>query len=560
MDEPHLQDELARLLDLESLADVLSLAARPRFAVLACDTPRVTHAALRLTHERVEAARRERVSLSLYDPYGAFPVALDRALPPEELAQWTLTHLLDALQPGALQVLDLSCALKADQEPWTFVFHRMNERRNLLARALHGALILCLPSWLRTVFAHEAPDFWSIRSASANITIPPPHGVRIEILRELRSPADTWVPPTVFHPPGDWLEESWYEPSWRSLADRDLDRAFEELAGGRPHLALRAAADARHHIEERKQQGFNADVVETRFRVCLAAALCELGRSDEALSALAPLLKLTPAHALVPAGIILTASGHLTAAIPLLEQALAHARDLRRHDPSRSEWLRLLVSRGAALVDAYLLHGDLDRAEPLTEESLTLLRDHGARAYPGEDEERARLLAEGLLRQGLLAWARGRPTEAIDRCNEALAELRSHGSWTPLEWTRGLVHPASMRSAALHLANLGDLHDLRGDSARAELAHQESLEFCRRLASVNPDSLRDRAALAAALLRWIDLMERRADRSSTELLPLWNEARDLLRDLLAIAPDRDDWRRRLDACSVALARLRSPPA
>ncbi|MFZ6182255.1 hypothetical protein ACOXH8_26205 [Nannocystis pusilla] len=47
---------------------------------------------------------------------------------------------------------------------WEFLFHRMNEQRNAIARTLHGTLALALPPALVRVFLEEAPDVASIRS------------------------------------------------------------------------------------------------------------------------------------------------------------------------------------------------------------------------------------------------------------------------------------------------------------------------------------------------------------------------------------------------------------
>lgn len=63
-------------------------------------------------------------------------------------------------------VLNASMAKPSDKDAWWEMFGRMNERRNVISQGLRCPLVFCMPPWLEQVFAHNAPDFWSIRSGA----------------------------------------------------------------------------------------------------------------------------------------------------------------------------------------------------------------------------------------------------------------------------------------------------------------------------------------------------------------------------------------------------------
>jgi hypothetical protein len=94
-----------------------------------------------------------------------------------ELARETVPHVLGRLvQPHsgeehACHVLDATGASAEDQDWWYLLFQRMNELRNRITASLPGSLLLVLPIELEELFARAAPDFWSIRSMIARITV-----------------------------------------------------------------------------------------------------------------------------------------------------------------------------------------------------------------------------------------------------------------------------------------------------------------------------------------------------------------------------------------------------
>lgn len=106
----------------------------------------------------------------------------------------TETSLLDSIlarlvhPPLALQseqylmAINGSAAAPADESAWRILFQRMNERRNSIVQQVSSALLLCVTPRLHALFAHEAPDFWSIRRAVITLDI----AVLQPDLRELR--------------------------------------------------------------------------------------------------------------------------------------------------------------------------------------------------------------------------------------------------------------------------------------------------------------------------------------------------------------------------------------
>ncbi|MEM9454720.1 MAG: metallophosphoesterase [Myxococcota bacterium] len=74
-----------------------------------------------------------------------------------------IERLIEQTPPG---VLVLSATVMATQsDRWSLVFQRLNEARNHVIRCFDG-LVLVLSSSLKSVFSHNAQDFFSLRSSS----------------------------------------------------------------------------------------------------------------------------------------------------------------------------------------------------------------------------------------------------------------------------------------------------------------------------------------------------------------------------------------------------------
>jgi hypothetical protein len=155
--------------DVARLVRSLALSDRFRFYLLVVEAPEAARAVAAILEHEVAAAREAPVHVVWLDPYD------DRAegsapMPWRRLVDAVLAPLLEPSaelsSPEAIVIADAARAPAADEDAWRILFQRMNERRNAVAGALRGALVLALPPALERVFAHAAPDFWSIRSLS----------------------------------------------------------------------------------------------------------------------------------------------------------------------------------------------------------------------------------------------------------------------------------------------------------------------------------------------------------------------------------------------------------
>ncbi len=127
----------------------------------------------------------------------------------------------------------------------------MNERRNVIAGALQGSLVLALPPRLEPVFASAAPDFWAIRTLAVMVEAPPQVGLEVFVVPPPPAPR----PAVVGGPDGEEIarevaaarERLAKEPG-SYAAERELlvwlDREVEwEMAFGTLERALAAAEE-----------------------------------------------------------------------------------------------------------------------------------------------------------------------------------------------------------------------------------------------------------------------------------------------------------------------------
>jgi Pentapeptide repeats (8 copies)/NACHT domain len=158
--------------ELQRLVRALALAKKFRFHTLACEPPWVPEAAFQVLQEQVSALRKRPCRYTVFDPYknsGAAPLDFS------SLVAQVIEPLLRPTPEGAgedeLLFLDASAATKEEEPAWRDVFRKMNELRNHISQAVQRPFTLCLPPWLELLFQLEAPDFWSIRSATVTIPI-----------------------------------------------------------------------------------------------------------------------------------------------------------------------------------------------------------------------------------------------------------------------------------------------------------------------------------------------------------------------------------------------------
>lgn len=172
-------DESARLLLLEQFAVEqfllgLSLVDRFLLDVLVVPSARVARLMLALMHEELPKRRGEALRVRELGSTPARAASLD-PLDGNALLDDILVPLMQPTEAveGALTVtwIDASTARPVDEPAWTGFFHRLNERRNAMADIQPGPLVVALPPRLESVFAHAAPDVWSIRSGVYRVQI-----------------------------------------------------------------------------------------------------------------------------------------------------------------------------------------------------------------------------------------------------------------------------------------------------------------------------------------------------------------------------------------------------
>jgi tetratricopeptide (TPR) repeat protein len=164
---------------VRSLVRSLALAEGFNFYLLVCETPRVAESVFAVLEREVEARREAPVRWVRLDAYEA---QVETGMTVNALVERILDRLVAPREPGVssdkVMILDATHAPPSDDEAWARFFQRMNLARNTVDERLNAPLVLAVPPRLEKVFAHAAPDFWSIRSSAELVearrqTLPP---------------------------------------------------------------------------------------------------------------------------------------------------------------------------------------------------------------------------------------------------------------------------------------------------------------------------------------------------------------------------------------------------
>lgn len=548
---------------LEILVDMMAVSRRFHFFVLACDTPRVTRAALTFIRARIEIERGAAVQMHWLDPHAAADVGLDRPLAPEQLIPATLPRLLHPEgqgEPGDdLLVLDASRALRDDDRAWNLLFQRMNEQRNSIARALRGSLVLCVPPRLEVVFARAAPDFWSIRSLAISLAISPPSAPRVGFLQELLRTTPVVTPEWLrkFGRSGDLSARAYdLRQDVHTRVHALTGLTLQHLVGGHPKAALRHAEDClaltKPDDEPDPEQYWRIEC-----RRWLAWTLCVLGETEHAREAIAEFVararrgfgrepRRDLASVLRDQAEINLCCERYSAAENAATEAVRLAEGVLITGPNLQDTRMILAMNLQCLGDVTYALGDHERAMSAYQGALRHHMDIVTRhADSGDNLLRA---AESLLRLGLVSWTRSSVAAGLDPCLEAVALLRQILERAP---ERGDV----AHTLAVHLGNLGDMHRERGDPARAGLAYAESLRLCLELRARDAHNVFWRHTLATSLMRRARHIEHEPRGVLHDAVDAWQAAQTELTSLLAEAPARSDWARLLAECTGEQARV-----
>ncbi|HEX9619224.1 MAG TPA: tetratricopeptide repeat protein, partial [Polyangiaceae bacterium] len=187
---------------VQSLARSLSLSDGFLFLLVTVASRHDADVALREIEVGVRALRGARVEMVRIDPYANRDPGA--AFSEQELLQAVLPLLVKPAAGGANDAivwLDATLApvpplggdAGRDDAVWRSLFRRMNEQRNTITRALAAPLVFAGPKRLTQAFAHEAPDFWSIRSGGIALPLFPgaPRNERPDIQDEYQEVLDS---------------------------------------------------------------------------------------------------------------------------------------------------------------------------------------------------------------------------------------------------------------------------------------------------------------------------------------------------------------------------------
>ncbi len=244
--------------DPSPLIRSLALAEGFHFYLLICNSPTAAESVLSPLRLWVAGERQRPVDLVRLDP-SPRDISEKRPLTREDLVEDVLGRLFEipssVWKGDLIYAIDASRARPQDDDAWSFVFQRLNEQRNRLARHLSRPLVLVLPPRLEQLFAHAAPDFWSVRSLVTRIAGPtpaPPPAHSVEPREETWEEVSSESLYAGVEEARAWVDEV----SRRSSTGPDLALAREalavwrirqarfELASGRLDAATPAAQDA----------------------------------------------------------------------------------------------------------------------------------------------------------------------------------------------------------------------------------------------------------------------------------------------------------------------------
>jgi tetratricopeptide (TPR) repeat protein len=398
---------------LDHLASSLELADGFTLDLLVCSAPRIARAAIKALRALAATWADESTRFEVLDPYRSrsdLSRALDAddairaVLVPLVAEEWT-GKLADGDRALGIVIVDASLAHERDEQAWRHLFRRLNESRNLIIERLHLPLLLCLPDFLEPIFAHEAPDFWSVRSLVVNLDL------RLEPLATLAEGTSSVTVPDFSGEP--------FEFAGATLLD-DLAKARKEVEASpdneKANLVL--GIQLRRFGQREQQQGrlesalaaFEEELAIQRKRLDKArdrqkgvmersgsvanslnqvgTAYLQLGRLDQALAAFeesAHIYRSIGAEdaedaaelgrelelALLGLGVTAQKRGEIDRAVKALDEAARMARRLAAQDLLGSIPLAHIL---LALSRCYRDRGDFDRALAGLQESLDLFQ------------------------------------------------------------------------------------------------------------------------------------------------------------------------------------------
>ena len=169
------RDAIAADEEVERLLERISMVERFHAVLATCEMPRVANALVDILEAELPQQRRESMRFVRLDPYRAHkdilaPIPVDLLI--DEILAKVVHPPVENQGSSVMTIVDASRSLPQDDDAWSIMFQRMNERRNAIMRALPGPYLIVGPKRYDVLFARAAADFWSILGAIVDVPTP----------------------------------------------------------------------------------------------------------------------------------------------------------------------------------------------------------------------------------------------------------------------------------------------------------------------------------------------------------------------------------------------------
>lgn len=521
---------------IQRLTTALALGDGFQFHIVVCHSPRQVRKLIGTLTQTVPARRGGSLRTEHLHPDSLRQ--RDQALDGDALTAYVTQALGGLARPAAderqLIVLDASFARQADTAAWSLLFRRLNEQRNALAHALDAALLLCLTPHLEPIFAHEAPDFWSVRGVS----------VRLEPVREEEG---LGAMPSEIQSLQGQLQRAETTPG--RLGDVD-EAEFERLQAELPVLRARVQA-AKNDVDALR----NFSIILAR----LGGRFAMLGRHRDALAVYQEMLEIVErlacllpndfqvlsAQVLVHTAISsrLQALGEVGEAIEASKKAIVIARRLVASAPELPDHRRSLRVALSQFGNLTVLLGNDEEALDAFKEAITLAKNLAREAPERNEDQTALAITYGEL--GAVLTSLQRHAEAQRYLEDALTIHAHLATFEPgrLDYQQHL---------AIAYQRYGDLFLQTGRLARARECFEQAITISERLHHVDPSR--------AEFLWYQMLLEMRlAQTEPDHLLEHLHRAFKLLTDFQARGGAVDGLDALIASLQQTIQTLQSPP-
>lgn len=549
---------------VEQLLLGLALVEGFMLDVVVVPTARVALSVRWLLEEELPERRADALEIRVLAPNPARASAF-APVEAEELLERVLAPLMapPAAKPGVLTLtwIDAATARPEDEPAWTTLFHRFNERRNAITEGLKGPLLVVLPPRMEAVFAHAAPDAWSVRSGVHRVKLADLETHAIDVDPERRPSLVEGAPRGSRRHLNLTLAMESEEPARFDDASRSW--AFSEsvaqlLARGALDEAEAASRAALTRAEATKERA--PDSVEAAWslsRALASAAHLANAMGDDAEARRLCVRRATLAKQLLAAQgespswlLSLADASSMLATVSDGEASVAAAlagvqaaRDARLIAPDDERTKEQLLHSLAALGQAALRTNRLAESEAALHEAVTLIEELNNRPRQNDWTLALAIVSTHGLRADLSGRV-GRFEEALTDARKALDIAESLRSRTP-------HHIVALRHKAVAARCLASIYASAGDLTRAEATLAVDREVTREMTRRWPQS-------AASIALRIEALEESAEVAlearDTRHLASWLDELDRLRDAIARHNPADP---ALDLLASSIATLRA---